>query len=338
MAVYGKDKGRLGGVWDARVIPDLPAVEGDPIQPLADFDVGIGHGILEVLLVFAQAFRPIGIADIGDFLVGHFHSGAIHDGWERGASGAGFDFVHTVGDAVGGPDDPVFGVPALVVAVAFLARVAARVLDVVPLPMAAVDGKDVVGGFVLDVHVVAADAPQPAIDGFRHCHAAGFRIRVGGGNGVGGVGVVAVVEVRPLAGHGDGEPVCAVGEGDRAVHVVDGVAARAKDENRVAGLKARILVAGIRLDDAELVSRQFAARPDDKIRRTLLHDGKVDPLGNRVGRRLAVIFREISDGEVVGRKSGINSQERRSQRGGKSKDSLSEHSNHPNSFQKPLEN
>ena len=48
--IDGDDKRRLGLVGNARVIPDSPFVEGDPVDTLADADVPVGHRLLEVLL------------------------------------------------------------------------------------------------------------------------------------------------------------------------------------------------------------------------------------------------------------------------------------------------
>ena len=339
-AIDGEDEGRLRFVRDARVVPDPPAVEGDPVKALADLDFRIGHGLLEIPLVFLQAFRTVGIADVGDFLVRHGRLRAVDDGGKRSAGRAGLDLVHPVGDAAKvGPDDPVLAVAALVVAVAFVAGLPRRVRDPVPLPGVAAEVADVAGGLARNVHVVATNAPEPPVDGLRKCDFARLGIRLGFGFRFGfGSGVGAVVEVRPLARHGDLEAVIHIGEGDGAVHAVDVVAARAGDEDGVAVLEARVLSADVALDGGELRPRQLIAGPDHEIRGTLLDDGEVDRLGNRVSRRLVVVLREAPDAKGVGRESGRDSQERRRHSGDEGKGCLLIHNAHRKPSKTPKRN
>ena len=271
-AIDGNDKRRLGLVGDARMIPDPPVVEGDPVDALANADVRVGHRLLEVLLVLCQAFRAVGIADVGDFLVRHGLLRAIDDRWQRAAGRAGLDFVHAVGHAIGPhPDHPVLVIAALVLAVAFVACDSLRVRDPVPLPQSAVYVEYVAGALPVDIHVVAADAPQTAIDRLGDRDLAGFGVRFGIRLGC-RVRVVAVVEVRPLARHGDGEAQIAVGEGRRAVHAVNVVVARAGDENGVPVLEAVVMRTRIALDNRELGAGEFVAGPDNDVRRCFLED------------------------------------------------------------------
>ena len=265
-AIDGNDKSRLGLVGDARMIPDPPVVESDPVEALANTDVRVGHWLLEVLLVLRQAFRTVGIADVGDFLVRHRFLRAIDDRRQRAAGCTGLDFVHSVRYAIGPhPDHPVLVVAALVVAVAFVFCDSFRVCNPIPLPEAVVDVEDIAGLLPLDIHVVAADAPEMSVDGLGDRYFA--RFGVGFGFRLGPViRVVAVIEVRPLARHGDGEADVAVGEGNRAVHAVDVVVARTGDEDGVPVLEAVVMRTRITLNRRELGAGEFVAGPDDEVR------------------------------------------------------------------------
>ena len=265
-AIDGNDKSRLGLVGDARMIPDPPVVESDPVEALANTDVRVGHWLLEVLLVLRQAFRTVGIADVGDFLVRHRFLRAIDDRRQRAAGCTGLDFVHSVRHAIGPhPDHPVFVVAALVLAVALKTGDAIRVRDPVPLPCIAAEVADIASGLIRDIHVVAADTPETSVDGLGDRYFAG--LGVGFGFRLGRViRVVAVIEVRPLARHGDGEAQIAVGEGDRSVHGVDVVVARAGDEDGVPVLEAVVMRTRITLNRRELGAGEFVAGPDDEVR------------------------------------------------------------------------
>ena len=265
-AIHGEDEGRLGLIRDARVIPDPPTGEGDPVKALADTDVRVRYRLLKVLLVLRQAFRTVGIADVGDFLVRHGCLRAIDDRRQRAAGCTGLDFVHSVRHAIGPhPDHPVFVVAALVLAVAFQTGDAIRVRDPVPLPCIAAEVADIASGLIRDIHVVAADTPETSVDGLGDRYFAG--LGVGFGFRLGRVvRVLAVVEVRPLARHGDGEADVAVGEGNRAVHGVDVVVARAGDEDGVPVLEAGVVRTRITLNRRELGTGEFVAGPDDEVR------------------------------------------------------------------------
>ena len=163
-----------------------------------------------------------------------------------------------------------------------------------------------------------------SVDGLGNRYFAGFGVgfwfRLGRA-----VRVLAVVKVRPLARHRDGEAQVAVGEGDRAVHAVDVVAARAGDEDGVSVLKAMVMGARIALDGGELGASEFGASPDDEIRGRFLEHDEVGRRGNRVRRGFMVVLREALDGENVVRKGGRSHEKHRCQRGDKRKDELFSH-------------
>ena len=223
----------------------------------------------------------------------------------------------------------MLAVAALVEAVAFGARDPFGVGDPVALPNGVVDVQGATCGLPIDVHVVAANPPQPAVDCFPNRDLAG--VRVGSRRGF-LVRVAAVVQMRPLAGHGDGEAVVAVFKGDRAVHRVDVVVARPGDEDGVAILEARVMGPDIRLDDGEVVGGQLIASPDDDIGGRLLDDGKVDRRGNRVRGRPVVVLREALHGKVRIRVSGSDAEQRRRQSDEKRKSRVLDsamHGDHP---------
>ena len=265
-AIDGDDKRRLGLVGNARMVPDPTVVERDPVDAFADTDVRVGHWLLEVLLVLCQTFRTIGIADVGDFLVRHGLLRAIDDRRQRAASCTGLDFVHSVRHAIGpNPDHPVLVVAALVLAVALLAGDPLGVGDPVPLPGVSAEVADVARVVPIDIHVVAADAPEMSVDSLGNRYFAGLGIGVGVRHGR-VVRVLAVVEMRPFARHVDGEAQVAIGEGGRAVHAVDVVVSRAGDEDGGPVLEAVVMRARIALDGGELGAGEFVAGPDDEVR------------------------------------------------------------------------
>ena len=216
-------------------------------------------------------------------------------------------------------------VAAFVLAVAFGACDPFRVRDPIPLPCIAAEVADVAGFLSVDIHVVAADAPELSVDGLGNRDLAGlgvgFWFRFGRV-----VRVLAVVEVRPLARHGDGEAEVAVGEGDRAVLAVDVVVSRTGDEDGVPVLEAGVMRTRIALEGRELDAGKFVAGPDDEIRGGFLEHDEVVRRGNRVRRGFAIVLREALDGENVVRKGERSRENRRCQSGDKRKDKLFSHS------------